>query len=138
VAATNDALESHFVRKHPKNTTLFAVYITTLVMYILYRLPRRGAAVLLAGMRSVLKSQPSLFSLATEVPKDPRKLLALYDLDPVTCSYVCCPACYYLYPYSAVKAKMSKGVCQLPIQSLNILYADGIFQRTPRWFHLPQ
>jgi hypothetical protein len=102
-------------------------------MYILYRLPRRGAAVLLAGMRSVLKSQPSLISLATEVPKDPRKLLAHYDLDPVTRSYVCCPACYYLYPYSAAKAKKSETFALILRKN-----ADSIFQRTPRWFHLPQ
>jgi len=107
-AATDDPSESHFIRKHPKNATLFTVYITTLVMYILYCLPCRSAAVLLVGMRSILKSQPSLILLATEVPKDPRKLLTLYDLDPIMRSYVCCPACYYLYPYSAVKAKNSK------------------------------
>ena len=69
-------------------------------MYILYRLPRRGAAVLLAGMRSILMSQASLLSLASEVPKDPRLLLTLYNLDPVTHYHVCCPACSYLYPYS--------------------------------------
>jgi Transposase family tnp2 len=77
-------------------------------MYILYRLPRRGAVVLLAGMRSILKSQPSLVPLANEVPKDPRRILALYHLDPVTHSYICCPACYFLYPYSIVKSKKRK------------------------------
>jgi hypothetical protein len=105
----NDASESHFVNKHPKNATLLAIYVTTLVIYILYRLPRRGAAVLLAGMRGILKSQLSPASLASEVPKDPRKLLTLYDLDPVTHSYVCCPTCYYLYPHSVVKTKKRKA-----------------------------
>ena len=69
-------------------------------MYILYHLPRRGMAVLLAGMRSILMSQASLLSLASEVLKDPRLLLTLYNLDPVTHYHVCCPACSYLYPYS--------------------------------------
>src|SRR6201996_3734009 len=78
-------------------------------MYILYRLPRRGAAVLLAGMRSILMSQPSLLSLASEVPKDPRRLLTLYNLDPITHYYVCCPACSYLYPYSVGTTKKRKA-----------------------------
>ena len=71
-------------------------------MYILYRLPRRGVAVLLAGMRSILTSQASLLSLASEVPKDPRRLLTLYNLDPVTHRYVCCPVCYSLAIHSPV------------------------------------
>lgn len=83
--------------------------MTTLVMYILYRLPRRGAIVLLAGMRSILKTQTSLVPLASEVPMDPRRLLTLYHLDPVTRSYVCCPTCYCLYPHSIVKTKKRKA-----------------------------
>jgi hypothetical protein len=77
-------------------------------MYILYCLPRRGATVLLAGMRSILASQASPLPLASEVPKDPRRLLTQYNLDPVTHSYVCCPACYYLYPYSVGATKKRK------------------------------
>ena len=78
-------------------------------MYILYRLPRRGAAVLLAGMRNILMSQASLLSLASEVPKDPRRLLTMYNLDPVTHYHVCCPACSYLYPYSVRTTKKRKA-----------------------------
>ncbi len=61
-------------------------------------------------MRSILKSQSSLVPLASQVPKDPRKLLTLYHLDPVTHSYVCCPACHHLYPYSIVKTKKRKSL----------------------------
>ena len=78
-------------------------------MYVLYRLPRRGAAVLLAGMRSILNSQESLRSLAGELPKDLRKLLMTYDLDPVTRSYVCCPSCHFLYEYSLIKTNKRKA-----------------------------
>ena len=99
--------------KHPKNASLPAIYVTTLVMYILYRLPHRGAVVLLAGMRSILKSQSSLALLASEIPKDPRQILALYHLDPVTQSYVCCPACFCLYPYSVIKTKKRKAPASL-------------------------
>lgn len=104
-AAADHTIENHFVNNHPKNTTLLAIYVTTLVMYILYRLPRRGATVLLAGMRSILKSELSLAPLANEVPKDPRRLLTLYHLDPATHNYICCPACYHLYPHSVFRRK---------------------------------
>ncbi len=78
-------------------------------MYVLYHVPRRGAAVLLAGMRSILKSETSLRSLASEIPKDPRKLLTIYDFDPVTFSYVCCPSCYALYPHVLLATKKRKA-----------------------------
>ena len=46
--------------RHPQNETLAAIYVTTLAMYVLYHVPCRGAAVLLAGMRSILNSDVSL------------------------------------------------------------------------------
>lgn len=78
-------------------------------MYVLYHVPRRGAAVLLAGMRSILKSEISLRSLASEIPKDPRKLFTMYDLDPVTCTYICCPSCYALYPHVVLATKKRRA-----------------------------
>ena len=99
----------YFARKHPQNKTLFAIHVTTLAMYVLYRVPRRGAAVLLAGMRSILKSEISLGSLASEIPKDPRTLLTMYDLDPVTRTYICCPSCYALYPHAVLTTKKRKA-----------------------------
>ena len=78
-------------------------------MYVLYHVPRRGAAVLLAGMKSVLNSDATLRYLANEVPKDPRTLLAMYNLGPITRSYVCCPSCFFLYPHSVTKSKKRKA-----------------------------
>jgi Transposase family tnp2 len=59
-------------------------------------------------MKCILKGRSSTASLASEVPKDPRRLLTLYHLDPVLHSYICCPACYCLYPYSIVQVKTKK------------------------------
>lgn len=87
---------------------LFAIHVTTLAMHVPYHVPRRGAAVLLAGMRSILQSEISLRSLASEIPKDPRTLFTMYDLDPVTCAYVCCPSCYALYPHVVLPTKKRK------------------------------
>ena len=106
VVVADHAIERYFVTRHPQDTTLFAIYVTTLAMYVLYHIPRRGAALLLAGIRSILNSNASLRPLASEVPRDPRKLLTMYDLDPVTRSYVCCPSCYSLYPHSVMKTNM--------------------------------
>ena len=78
-------------------------------MYVLYHVPRRGAAILLAGMRSILKSEISLGSLASEIPTDPRRLLTMYDLDPVTRTYICCPSCYSLYPHEVLTSKKRKA-----------------------------
>jgi hypothetical protein len=78
-------------------------------MHILYRVTRRGTAVLLAGMKCILKNQSSMASLASEIPKDTRRLLRLYHLDPILHTYICCTACYCLYPYSVVKTKKRKS-----------------------------
>jgi hypothetical protein len=93
-------------------------------MYILYRLPRRAAIVLLAGMRSILKSLPLPVPSANEVPRDPRKILALYHLDPVTHGYICCPACYFLYPYSIVESKKRKAPA-FPRENHNLIENAG-------------
>jgi hypothetical protein len=109
VTVTDYTPEKYFVTRLPKNKTLTAVFVTTLAMYVLYRVPRRGAAVLLAGMKSVLNSDKFLRHLVNEVPKDPRTLLAMYGLDPITRSYVCCPSCHSLYPHSVIKTKKRKA-----------------------------
>ena len=118
LSQTDDSSEIHFISKHPKNTTVLAIYVATLVMYILYRLPCCGMAVLLAGMQSILMSQVSLLSLVKEVLKDPQWLLTLYSLEPVTHSYVCCPTCCYLYPDSVGTTKKRK-VSALSSEFLN-------------------
>jgi hypothetical protein len=109
VAVTDHARENYFVLRHPKNPMLLTIYLTTLVIYVLYRLPCHSAAILLAGMRSILNSEASLRPLASKVSMDPRRLVTLYDLDPITCSYICCPLCYFLYDYSLDKAKKRKA-----------------------------
>jgi len=113
VTVADHLSEKYFVTRHPQNKTLTAIYMTTLAMNVLYRVPLRGMAVLLAGMRSILNSNASLRSLANSMPKEPRKLLTMYDLDPVTCGYVCCPSCFSLYPHSVTKTQKRKAPLSL-------------------------
>jgi hypothetical protein len=130
--------ESYFVARHPRNPTLHATYVMVLVMYILYRLPRCGAAVLLAGMRSILKSQPSLHSLANEVPIDPQKLLLAYDLDPVTRGYVCWPSWYYLYEHCPTMTRKRKAPVTFNEHRDNTKRAnDNITEDIPLVFSIP-
>jgi hypothetical protein len=101
--------EKYFSRRHPQNKTLFAIHVTTLAIYVLYHVPCHGAAILLAGMRSILKSEISLGSLASKILMDPRRLLTMYDLDPITRMYICCPSCYALYPHEVLTSKKWKA-----------------------------
>lgn len=117
--------ECHFVDGQSMNITLLAILVTTLVMYVLYHLSHCGAVVLLAGMRSILKSHPLLAPLASKVPKDPQTILTLYHLDPITHIYICCLACHCLYPYSIVKTKKRKVPSSIPVNCTYCCVCSG-------------
>ncbi|KAI0031577.1 hypothetical protein K488DRAFT_51800, partial [Vararia minispora EC-137] len=50
-------------------------------------------------MRSIATASTDLRPHLSSIPRDPRTLYARYHLNPVTDIFVCCPACYSLYPY---------------------------------------
>lgn len=99
---TQPVFRPDIFRYHHKiiNTTLLAIYVTVLAVHILFRVPRRGARLMLAGMRCVLKTSKDLKGLAGNIPKDPRTLYPMFPIDPITDVFVCCPACFCLYPYA--------------------------------------
>lgn len=78
-------------------------------MCVLYCVPCCSTAILLAGMRSILKSEISLGSLASDILKDPRTLLTMCGLDPITCAYICFPSCYTLYSHAVLMTKKRKA-----------------------------
>lgn len=106
---TDNDPEKYFARKHPQNKTLFAIHVTTLAMCVLYCVPCCSTAILLAGMRSILKSEISLGSLASDILKDPRTLLTMCGLDPITRAYICFPSCYTLYSHAVLMTKKRKA-----------------------------
>src|SRR5882757_1481882 len=89
---------------------LVAIYITILMMNIFFYLPRRATRVLLVGFRVVLRNALVSEGVVQAIPKDPSTILRFYDLDPRTRTYVCCPACYKLYPYSNVDTYVDSTV----------------------------
>lgn len=56
-----------------------------------------------------MKIEASLRSLASKAPKGPRRLLAVYCLDSITITYVCCTSCHYLYNYSIAKSRQRRA-----------------------------
>lgn len=82
--------------------TLVAVYITLLMMNLFFYLPRRASRVLLAGFKVILQNSLVGEAIIQTIPKDPATVLDSYDLDPRTQTYISCPACHALYPYSNV------------------------------------
>ena len=55
---------------------------------------------MIAGIRSVLMAAQVAPETVNLLPKDPRTIVNRMDLDPRTTSYLQCPACFALYPFS--------------------------------------
>ena len=77
-------------------------------MNVFYRLPGRATRVLLAGMRDTfrltLEYARGSDALTSEdlrlfrfLARDPRTVLASFDLEPSIREHICCPACFALY-----------------------------------------
>ena len=89
----------------PQDAAVSTSFLTILILHIFFRTPRRATMVMVAGIRSILQAcgaSPTALSL---LPKDPRTILNRMDLDPRTMSYLQCPACYALYPFSGAATR---------------------------------
>ncbi|KAJ7429510.1 hypothetical protein B0H11DRAFT_2265471 [Mycena galericulata] len=74
--------------------------VVTAMMTELFDVPRRGGTVLLAGLHDMLDATPGLRGQAHDLPRDPRTVCRHLRLDPVTETFICCPACWALTPYT--------------------------------------
>ena len=74
--------------------------LAVLLMHLVFHLSRRATMVMLVAMRCMLSSQGADRKLVDQVPSDPRTVLNRFDLDPRCSSFLQCPVCYALYPYS--------------------------------------
>lgn len=89
----------------PKEPAIVAALLTVLLMNLVFHLSRRATSVLLVGMRCMLLAYgPSRDP--DKIPDDPRTVVNQFDLDPRCTSYVQCPVCYALYPYTGTIASM--------------------------------
>jgi hypothetical protein len=91
--------EKYLVDDLPKEPAVVAALLTVLLMNLVFHLPRRATAVLLAGMQCMLLAHGSSRE-SEKLPDDPRTVLNRFDLDPRCSSFLQCPACYALYPYN--------------------------------------
>ena len=66
----------------------------------------------MAGIKSILMVARVPPGTVDSLPKDPRTVVNKMDLDPRTTSYLQCPACYALYPFSGT------GLRELPPDTL--------------------
>lgn len=91
--------EKHMARHLPKEPAVVAALLTVLLMNLVFHLSRRATSILLVGMRCMLLAHgPSQES--DKLPHDPRTVLNRFNLDPYCSSFLQCPVCYALYPYT--------------------------------------
>ena len=83
----------------PKEATVVAALLTVLLMNLVFHLSRRATSILLVGMRCMLLARGPGKDIG-KIPDDPRTVLNRFDLDPRCSSFLQCPACYALYPYT--------------------------------------
>ncbi len=79
-------------------------HVTALLLHLIYKIPRRATRILLVALRALVRltigpsRSPEERGSADSLPVDIRTILGRFDLDPVTRPYICCPACYAIYP----------------------------------------
>ena len=92
--------EEYLADRIPHEPVLAAAMLTVLLMHLVFHLSRRATTVMLVGMRCMLSSQGANRELVDQLPNDPRSVLNRFNLDPRCSSFLQCPTCYALYPYS--------------------------------------
>ena len=96
---TDVGSEKYLADALPREPAVVAALLTVLLMHLVFHLSRRATAVLLVGMRCMLSAYGPSRDL-DKLPDDPRTVINRFDLDPRCSSYLQCPVCYALYPYS--------------------------------------
>jgi hypothetical protein len=97
-------LAAYFAQPHHTwHPVVLACYLVVLVMSLICHLPRRGADLLLAGLRCILRLATAMQMgqddrLANAIPKSIKTVFNAFDIEPRTTSLICCPECYCLYP----------------------------------------
>ena len=83
----------------PKEPAVVAALLTVLLMNLVFHLSRRATSILLVGMRCMLLAHGQRQE-SDKLPNDPRTVLNRFNLDPHCSSFLQCPDCYALYPYT--------------------------------------
>ncbi|EIW54249.1 uncharacterized protein TRAVEDRAFT_132588, partial [Trametes versicolor FP-101664 SS1] len=135
-----------------------AASLVTLVMHLLEGVPRRSSALLLAGLRVVISATLKYArhpgglneqdkSLVKDISRDPRTILRRYNLEPTLEPYVCCMACFALYPVTSCPVNCiqlqcsSSAPCGAPLTRIRTIRGkefrfsmrDYLHQPLPQW-----
>lgn len=89
----------YFLSTRLPHPALTATFLTILSAHLLFTLPRRHSSILLAGQRAIFRNTAELRPFVGMIPKDPRTVVAKFNLDPVLHVRLCCPQCFCLYDY---------------------------------------
>ena len=100
LGVSNICAEEYLIDRIPREPPLAVAILTVLLMHLVFHLSRRATMVMLVGMRCMLSSQGANRELVDQLPSDPRTVLNRLNLDPRCSSFLQCPTCYALYPYS--------------------------------------
>lgn len=109
--SSHNTQDSYYAQKHSRwHPIILACYIVLVITHVIFRLPRRASAVLLAGIHCIVRlaaqfnsvsgtqrTNRELERLLADIPNDPKSMIKHLDIDPQTVSYVCCPRCFALY-----------------------------------------
>ncbi|KAF9647790.1 hypothetical protein BDM02DRAFT_3187692 [Thelephora ganbajun] len=109
--------EEYLEDRIPREPTIVVAMLTVLLMHLVFHLSRRATMVMLAGMRCMLSSLGANRELIDQLPNDPRSVLNRFNLDPRCSSFLQCPVCYALYPYSGTITSVTGGINRCPYKS---------------------
>ncbi|RXW11340.1 hypothetical protein EST38_g14515, partial [Candolleomyces aberdarensis] len=107
--------ERFFRNTLPKDPTILAASVLSLLLHNKYFAPRRATQAHLSGVHDILLStdpykgdSKAVFNV---LPKDPRTLSSRFLLDPTTTTYICCPECHKLYHFIPDDPTANPKIC---------------------------
>jgi hypothetical protein len=83
---------------HTMLPVVYASLVLIPILRFLFNLSRRRTDVVLAGIHDILRLANVPAEQLEEIPRDSRTALQMFQLDPITTTYVMCSECYALYP----------------------------------------
>ena len=96
---TDNGLEKYMADDLPKDPAVIAALLMVLLMNLIFHLSQRATSILLARMRCMLSACGQSRD-SNELPNNPHTVINQFDLDPHCSSFLQCPVCYTLFPYT--------------------------------------
>jgi len=140
--------EKYLVPALPQNPVVAIVLMTVVLVHLVFHLPQRASRVLIAGIRSMLIAQGADRRTLEQIPIDPRTFVKRLTLDPKTSTFLQCPGCYALYPYTGVvssslpdnhccnhRATPSSPPCNIPLFERRQVGGRNVYAPRRKYVH---